>query len=92
MHYLVIATESDETESWSVQRTFISDTELTKAQLVNMFKKEHYKQEAEFGASEPTDNWTEEDFQTFYWESDCTIHVDHVFQSTTSLHLEEVAK
>ena len=92
MHYLVLATESDGTESWAVQRTFTSDIELTKAQLVNMFKKEHYKQEAEFGASEPTDNWTEEDFQTFYWESDCTIHVDHVFQSTTPLQLEEVAK
>ena len=34
----------------------------------------------------------EEDFQTFYWESDCTIHVDHVFQSITPLHLEEVVE
>ena len=92
MHYLVIATESNETESWAVQRTFTSDTELTKAQLVNMFKKEHWKEEAEFGASESTDNWTEEDFQTFYWESDCDIHVDYVLQSTTPLHHKELTK
>ena len=43
-NYIVLATESDETESWAVQRTFTSDIELTKAQLIHMFKKEHWKQ------------------------------------------------
>ena len=47
MHYLVIATES-KTE-YERFNNFTSDIELTKAQLINMFKKEHYKQEAEFG-------------------------------------------
>ena len=92
MHYLVIATESDETESWSVQRTFTSNTELPKFELKHMFYVEHWKKEAEEGASEPIDNWTEEDFLNFYYETGCTIHVDHVFQSTTPLHLEEVAE
>ena len=33
MHYLVLATESNETETWVVQRTFTSDFELTKEEL-----------------------------------------------------------
>ena len=92
MHYIVIATESDETESWSVQRTFTSDSELSKEQLTQMFYVEHWKKEAEEGASEPIDNWTEEDFLNFYFETGCTIHVDHVYHTKLPIYLEEVAE
>ena len=92
MHYLVLATESDETESWSVQRTFTSDSELSKEELTQMFYVEHWKKEAEEGASEPIDNWTEEDYQTFYEENGGSIHVDHVYHTKLPIYLEEVAK
>ena len=92
MHYIVIATESDETESWSVQRTFTSETELTKAELEHMFYVAHWKEAAKEGASEPTDNWTEEDCQTFFEENGGNIHVDHVYHTKLPIYLEEVAK
>ena len=90
-NYIVLATESDETESWVVQRTFTSETELTYEQLQEKFLASHWKEAAE-DATEPTDDWTEDDFQNFYEENGGNIYVDHVFQSTTPLHLEEVAK
>ena len=31
MHYLLLATESNETETWVVQRTFTSESELNPA-------------------------------------------------------------
>ena len=92
MHYLLLATETNETETWVVQRTFTSDSELTKEQLERMFLVEHWKEFTELGASEPTDNWTEDDFEEFYEENDHIIYVDHFYQSTTPIHLEEVAK
>ena len=47
MHYLVLATESNETETWVVQRTFTSDSELTKEQLEEKFLVAHWKEFAE---------------------------------------------
>ena len=92
MHYIVIATESDETESWSVQRTFTSDTELTKDELERMFLVAHWKEFAELGESEPTDNWTEDDCQTFFEENGGNIYVDHVYHTKLPIYLEEVAE
>ena len=40
-NYIVLATESDETESWVVQRTFTSETELTYEQLQEKFLASH---------------------------------------------------
>ena len=91
MHYIVIATESDETESWSVQRTFTSDTELTKGELEHMFYVAHWKEATE-DATEPTDNWTEDDCQTFFEENGGNIHVDHVYHTKLPIYLEEVAE
>ena len=92
MHYILIATESDETESWAVQRTFTSDTELTKAELEHMFYVAHWKEAAE-DANEPTDNWTIDDCQTFYENKmQCNIHVDHVYHTQLPIYLEEVAE
>ena len=90
-NYIVLATESDETESWVVQRTFTSETELTYEQLQEKFLASHCKEAAE-DATEPTDDWTEDDFQDFYEENGGNIHVDHMFKSPTPIHLEEVAK
>lgn len=95
MHYLVLAVESTGDSVGTmiiVQRTFTSDTELTKDELERMFLVAHWKEFAELGESEPTDNWTEDDFQEFYEENDGIIEVDHIFQSITPIHLEEVAK
>jgi len=92
MHYLVLATESDETESWSVHRTFSSAAEPTKEELTQMFYVAHWKEAAKEGASEPIDNWTEEDFQTFYEENGGSIHVDHVYHTKLPIYLEEVAE
>ena len=44
MHYLVLATESNETETWVVQRTFTSDFELTKEELEEKFLAAHWKE------------------------------------------------
>ena len=90
-NYIVLATESDETESWVVQRTFTSETELTYEQLQEKFLASHWKEAAE-DATEPTDDWTEDDFQDFYEENGGNIHVDHMFKSPTPIHLEEVTK
>ena len=92
MHYIVIATESDETESWSVQRTFTSAAEPSRAELEHMFYVELWIKEAEEGSSEPIDNWTEEDFQTFYEENGGSIHVDHVYHTKLPIYLEQVAE
>ena len=92
MHYLVLATESNETETWVVQRTFTSDSELTKEKLEEKFLAAHWKEFAEEGSAPDTDNWTTDDFQEFYEENDHIIYVDHFYQSNTPLHLEEVAK
>ena len=95
MHYLVLAVESTGDfagNMFIVQRTFTSDSELTKEQLERMFLVAHWKEFAELGESEPTDNWTEDDFQEFYEENDGIIEVDHFYQSNTPIHLEEVAK
>ena len=95
MHYLVLAVESTGDFAGTmliVQRTFTSDSELTKEQLERMFLVAHWKEFAELGESEPTDNWTEDDFQQFYEENDGMIEVDHFYQSNTPIHLEEVAK
>ena len=93
MHYLVLATESNETETWVVQRTFTSDSELTKEQLEHMFLVAHWKEFAEEGSA-PNEykNWTTDDYEEFYTSNDGIIYVDHYYQSTTPLHLEEVAK
>ena len=91
MHYIVIATESDETESWSVQRTFTSAAEPSRAELEHMFYVAHWKEAAK-DATEPTDNWTEEDLQTFYEENGGSIHVDHVYHTKLPIYLEEVAE
>ena len=67
MHYLVLASEYDDVgDIWVVQRTFTSNFKLTKEQLERMFLVAHWKENAEESASEPIDNWTEEDFQTLY--------------------------
>ena len=95
MHYLVLAVESTGDFAGTmliVQRTFTSDSELTKEQLERMFLVAHWKEFAELGESEPTDNWTEDDFQEFYEENDGMIEVDHFYQSNTPIHLEEVAE
>ena len=55
MHYLVLATESNETETWIVQRTFTSDFELTKEELEEKFLVAHWKEFAE-DASAPIDD------------------------------------
>ena len=91
MHYLVLATESNEIETWVVQRTFTSAADPTKEELTQMFYVAHWKEAAE-DATEPTDDWTEDDFQDFYEENGGNIYVDHVFKSPTPIHLEEVAK
>mgnify|MGYP003150468697 CR=1 FL=1 len=94
MHYLVLATESNETETWVVQRTFTSDSELTKEQLERMFLVAHWKEYAEEqnGSAQIDDNWTIDDYEEFYTSMDETIYVDHFYQSTTPIHLEEVTK
>ena len=92
MHYLVLATESNETETWVVQRTFTSDSELTKEQLEDMFLVAHWKEFAEDGAAPIDEDWTTDDYEEFYKENDGIIFVDHFYQSNTPLHLEEVAK
>jgi len=95
MHYLLLAVESTGDfagNMFVVQRTFTSDSELTKEQLERMFLVAHWKEFAENGESESTDNWTEDDFQEFYEENDGIIEVDHYYQSITPIHLEEVAK
>ena len=92
MHYLVLATESDETETWVVHRTFTSDSELTKEQLEEKFLAAHWKEFAEDGAAPIDEDWTTDDYEEFYKENDGIIFVDHFYQSTTPLHLEEVAK
>ena len=93
MHYLVLAVESTGDSVGTmiiVQRTFSSDTKLTKAELERMFYVAHWKEFAELGESEPTDGWTDDDFQEFYEENDGIIDIDHIFQSNTPIHLEEV--
>ena len=92
MHYLVLATESNETETWIVQRTFISDSELTKEELEEKFLAAHWKEFAEDGAAPIDEDWTTDDYEEFYKENDGIIFVDHFYQSITPLHLEEVAK
>ena len=92
MHYLVLATESNETETWVVQRTFTSDSELTKEQLEEKFLAAHWKEFAEDGAAPIDEDWTTDDYEEFYKENDGIIFVDHFYQSITPLHLEEVAK
>ena len=92
MHYLVLATESNETETWVVQRTFTSDFELTKGELEEKFLAAHWKEFAEDGAAPIDEDWTTDDYEEFYKENDGIIFVDHFYQSTTPLHLEEVAK
>ena len=92
MHYLVLATESNETETWVVQRTFTSDSELTKEQLEEKFLAAHWKEFAEEGSAPNADNWTIDDYEEFYTSNDGIIFVDHFYQSTTPLHLEEVTK
>ena len=92
MHYLVLATESNETETWVVQRTFTSDFELTKEELEDKFLAAHWKEFAEDGAAPIDEDWTTDDYEEFYKENDGVIFVDHFYQSTTPLHLEEVAK
>ena len=95
MHYLVLAVESTGDSYGTmiiVQRTFSSDTELTKDELERMFYVAHWKEFAELSESESTDGWTDDDFQEFYEENDGIIDIDHIFQSNTPIHLEEVAK
>ena len=92
MHYLVLATESNETETWVVQRTFTSDSELTKEELEEKFLAAHWKEFAEDGAAPIDEDWTTDDYEYFYKENERIIFVDHFYQSTTPLHLEEVAK
>ena len=92
MHYLVLATESNETETWIVQRTFISDSELTKEELEEKFLAAHWKEFAEDGAAPIDEDWTTDDYEEFYKENDGIIFLDHFYQSNTPLHLEEVAK
>ncbi len=92
MHYLVLATEHDESgDSWVVKRTFTSDKQLTKKQLEEMFLLEHYRDNAEEGASESTKNWTDEDFETLYNEGECNISVEHFYHTQLPIYLEEVA-
>ena len=65
MHYLLLAVESTGDfagNMFVVQRTFTSDSELTKEQLERMFLVAHWKEFAENGESESTENWTEDDF------------------------------
>ena len=92
MHYLVLATESNETETWIVRRTFMSDSELTKEELEEKFLAAHWKEFAEDASAPIDEDWTTDDYEEFYKENDGIIFVDHFYQSTTPLHLEEVAK
>ena len=96
MHYLVIGQESINDifsgDLSVIQRTFTSDTELTKEQLERMFLVAHWKEYTKEAYSESTDNWTEDDYEEFFHENDGFVVVDHFYQSPTPLHLEEVAK
>ena len=95
MHYLVLAVESSGDSvgtMYIVYRTFTSETELSKDELERMFYVAHWKEFAELGESEPTDKWTEEDFQEFYEENDGIIDIDRIFKSTKPFNLEEVTE
>jgi len=96
MHYLVLGQESINDifsgDLSVVQRTFTSDSELTKEQLERMFLVAHWKEFAEDGESESTENWTADDYEEFFNENDGFVVVDHYYQSNSPIHLEEVAK
>ena len=96
MHYLVLGQESINDifsgDLSVVQRTFTSDSELTKEELERMFLVAHWKEFAENGESESTNNWTADDYEEFFNENDGFVVVDHFYQSNTPIHLEEVAQ
>ena len=65
MHYLVLATESNETETWVVQRTFTSDSELTKEELEEKFLAAQWKDFAVDGAAPIEEDWTTDAYEEF---------------------------
>tara|TARA_Y100000114_G_C11699000_1_gene297488 strand:+ start:53 stop:346 length:294 start_codon:yes stop_codon:yes gene_type:complete len=96
MYYLVLGAEVDQDGDIAiVNKTFTSDKELDRAQLVLMTSIAIAKDVAEergiYESNPDSKNWTDSQYIDFM-ESDCNVDlfIDRVFQSPSLISLQEV--
>ena len=96
MHYLVLGAEvSEDGDIAIVNKTFTSEKELDRAQLVLMtavaIAKDVAKERGINEINPDSKNWTDRQYIDFM-ESDCNVdlYIDRVFQSPSPINLQEV--